>query len=130
LSRICRSGKSLTLCGRSDWQYALGLELSDPGFHSSVLSAVRRHLVTHEQAQVLLDTLLDHCAANGLLEGKRKQRTDSTHVLAAVRSLSLVALVGETLRRALNALAQVAPAWLQPQLPPAWITRDGRRCDS
>ncbi len=115
---------------RSAWQYALGLERSDPGFHSSVLSAVRHRFVTHEQAQLRLDTLLDHCAANGLLEGKRKQRTDSTHVLAAVHSLSLLELVGETLRRALNALAQVAPEWLQPQLPPAWITRDGRRFDS
>ncbi len=88
------------------------------------------HLVSHDKVQLLLDTLLDHCAANGLLEGKRKQRTDSTHVLAAVRSLSLVELVGETMRRALNAIAQGAPEWLPPQLPPEWITRDGRRCDS
>ena len=115
---------------RIDWKYALGLELSDPGFHYSVLSEFRQRLVTHEQAQLLLDTLLDHCAANGLLEGKRKQRTDSTHVLAAVRNLSLTELVGETMRRALNAIAQVAPAWLQPHLPPDWITRYGRRFDS
>ena len=115
---------------RSAWQYALGLERSDPGFHSSVLSAVRHRLVTHEKAQLLLDTLLDHCAANGLLDGKRKPRTDSTHVRAAVHSLSLVELVGETLRRALNAIVQVALEWLRPQLPPAWITRYGRRCDS
>ncbi len=115
---------------RSDGNYALGLERSDPGFHSFVLSEFRHRFVPHEQAQVLLDTVLDHCAANGRLEGKRKQRTDSTHVLAAVRSLSLLELAGETLRRALHAIAQVAPAWLQPQLPPAWITRGGRRFDS
>src|SRR5919199_1004790 len=89
--------------GRIDWKYALGLDLSDPGFHYSVLSEFRQRLVTHAQAQLLLETLLDHCGRHGLLGGKDKQRTDSTHVLAAVRSLSLVELVGETMRRALNA---------------------------
>ena len=115
---------------RIDWKYALGLELSDPGFHYSVLSEFRHRLVTHEKAQVLLDTLLNHCATNGLLGGQHKQRTDSTHVLAAVRALSLLELVGETMRRALNAIAQVAPAWLQLHLAPEWITRYGRRFDS
>ncbi len=115
---------------RIDWKYALGLELSDPGFHYSVLSEFRQRLVAHEKAQLLLDTLLDHCATHGLLDGKRKQRTDSTHVLAAVRGLSLLELVGETMRRALNTLAQVAPDWLQPHLPADWITRYGRRFDS
>src|ERR671933_719625 len=112
---------------RIDWKYALGLELTDPGFHYSVLSEFRHRLVSHEKAQLLLDTLLDHCATNGLLEGKHKQRTDSTHVLAAVRTLSLLELVGETMWRALNAIAQLAPAWLQPHLPPEWIKRYGRR---
>ena len=115
---------------RIDWKYALGLELSDPGFHYSVLSEFRQRLVTHEKAQLLLHTLLDHCTTHGLLEGKRMQRTDSIHVLAAVRSLTLVELVGETMRRALNALAQVAPTWLQLHLPPEWIKRYGRRFDS
>ena len=90
---------------RIDWKYALGLELSDPGFHYSVLSEFRQRLVTHEKTHVLLDTLLNHCATNGLLGGKHKQRTDSTHVLAAVRALSLLEMVGETMRRALNAIA-------------------------
>ena len=115
---------------RIDWKYALGLELTDPGFHYSVLSEFRQRLVTHEQAHLLLDTLLDHCTTNGLLNGKHKQRTDSTHVLAAVRALSLLELVGETMRRALNAMAQVAPAWLQVHLAPEWIKRYGRRVDS
>ena len=86
--------------------------------------------MTHEQVQVLLATLLDHCAANGVLDGKCKQRTDSTHVLAAVRSLTLVELVSETMRRAGHAIAQVAPDWLQPHLPPEWIKRYRRHFDS
>ena len=31
---------------RIDWKYALGLELTDPGFHFSVLTEFRARLVT------------------------------------------------------------------------------------
>jgi IS5 family transposase len=116
--------------GRIDWKYALGLELSDPGFHYSVLSEFRQRLVTHGQQRLLLEKLLERCAAKGLLKGKHQQRTDSTHVLAAVRSLSLLELVSETMRRVLHALARVAPAWLQAHLPAAWLDRYERRVDA
>jgi transposase len=35
---------------RIDWQYALGLELTDPGFDSTVLSEFRTRLVTGQAA--------------------------------------------------------------------------------
>src|SRR4051794_25776698 len=44
--------------GRSDWKYALGLELTDPGFDHTVLSEFRLRLVGGEAALLLLDTLL------------------------------------------------------------------------
>ena len=50
----------------------------------------------------------------GWLKQRGKQRTDSTHVLAAIRTLNRLECVGETLRAALNALATVAPEWLLP----------------
>jgi len=115
---------------RIDWKYALGLELSDAGFHYSVLSEFRQRLVAHDQARLLLDTLLEHCREKGLLEGKSKQRTDSTHVVAAIRSLSLLELVGETMRRLLNDVAHLALEWLKEQMPAEWISRYGRRVDS
>ena len=47
-----------------------------------------------------------------------KQRTDSTHVLVRVRSLSNLECVGETLRAVLNDLAQLDADWLaQDALP-------------
>jgi transposase len=116
--------------GRIDWKYALGLELSDPGFHYSVLSEFRQRLVTGDAERILLEALLERCAAKGLLGGKKRQRTDSTHVLAAIRSLTLLELVGETMRRVLNEIAREAPEWLQDQLQPEWIKRYGRRFDS
>ena len=39
---------------RSDWKYVLGLELTDPGFHDSVLTEFRQRLVGHEATQLLL----------------------------------------------------------------------------
>jgi len=91
---------------RIDWKYALGLELDDPGFHYSVLSEFRLRLLEGEAEQQLLDKLLETCAKRGLLDGRKKQRTDSTHVIAAVRIMNLVELVGETMRRVLDELAK------------------------
>lgn len=116
--------------GRIDWKYALGLELSDAGFHASVLCEFRQRLVEYGQERLLLDKLLATCAEKKLLKGKGKQRTDSTHVLAAVRGLTLLELVSETMRRVLHALARVAPDWLQVYLPPEWIDRYERRADT
>lgn len=115
---------------RISWKYALGLELTDPGFHYSVLSEFRQRLVTGSAERRLLDKLLERCAAKGLLKGKKKQRTDSTHILAAIRTLTLLELVGETMRRTLDDIARVTPEWLQEQMQPEWIKRYGRRFDS
>jgi transposase len=74
--------------GRIDWKYALGLELSDPGFDASVLSEFRERLVAGQAETLLLEVLLERCKQRGWLKAGGKQRTDSTHVLARVRSLS------------------------------------------
>jgi|GEM_PF-4159723 len=72
---------------RIDWKYALGLELSDEGFHSSVLSAFRARLVAGGLEQGLLDRLLARCRERGWLKARGRQRTDSTDVVGAVRVL-------------------------------------------
>jgi transposase len=74
--------------GRIDWKYALSLELTDPGFDSSVLSEFRTRLLTGRAEAMLLETLRTHFREQGLLKARGKQRTDSTHVLAAVRALN------------------------------------------
>jgi transposase len=48
-----------------DWKYALALELTDPGFHYSVLSEFRDRLLEHDVALQYLDQLLDHCRERG-----------------------------------------------------------------
>src|SRR5512142_2457306 len=116
--------------GRIDWKYALALELTDPGFDHTVLSEFRSRLV-HGQAELqLLDTLLERCRELGLIRERGRQRTDSTHVLAAVRVLNRLERVGETMRAALNELAVMAPDWLQALVPAEWYRRYGRRVEN
>jgi len=114
---------------RIDWKYSLSLELADPGFDASVLSEFRTRLVSGGLEQRLLDTMLERFRAHKLLKERGKQRTDSTHVLAAIRAVNRLACVGETMRAALNSLAVAAPVWLRAQSDPAWVDRYGPRVD-
>jgi transposase len=115
---------------RIDWKYALSLELTDPGFDHTVLSEFRTRLLAGEAERLLLDTLLAQVRERGLLKTRGRQRTDSTHVLAAIRALNRLERVGETLRHALNSLAVVAPDWLRAWVPPEWFDRYGSRMDT
>lgn len=114
---------------RIDWKYALSLELEDSGFDASVLSEFRSRLVAGQAETLLLDKMLEHFKAAGYIKLRGRQRTDSTHVLAAVRELNRLVFVGESLRHALNVLAVSAPDWLKPQIEPAWVERYERRFD-
>ncbi len=73
---------------RIDWKYALGLELTDPGFDFSVLSEFRSRLVEGGKERLLLERLLEGCKERGYLKVRGRARTDSTHVLGALRLLS------------------------------------------
>jgi len=115
---------------RMSWKYALGLELDDPGFDSSVLSEFRTRLVDHETTGVALDLLLEKLAGLSLVKSGGRARTDSTHVLARIRSLNRLELAGESVRAALEALAVAAPGWLASQIDPGWQDRYAQRVDS
>jgi transposase len=114
---------------RIDWKYALGLDLTDPGFDFSVLSEFRARLLTGSAEQQLLDALLSECVERGYLKPRGCQRTDSTHVLGALRVLSRLECVAETLRAALNALAEAHPDWLRAHASSDWWDRYPRRIE-
>jgi transposase len=111
---------------RIDWRYALGLGLNEEGIDYSVLCEFRTRLIAGKAEQQLLDTLLTRLKVRGLLKLRSRQRTDSTHVLAAVRMLNRLECVGESMRRALDALSVLAPEWLANLAPPAWFERYAR----
>jgi transposase len=114
---------------RIDWKYLLALELADAGFDHTVLCEFRARLLGGKAAERLLARMLDVAHEAGLLKARGRQRTDSTHVLAAVRALNRLELVAETLRAALNAIARVAPDWLRALAPPEWHARYDRRVE-
>ena len=114
---------------RIDWKYALSLELTDEGFDFSVLCKFRERLIAGDAEQLLLDRMLDHFKEKSLLKARGQQRTDSTHVLAAIRVMNRLELVTETMRAALNDLASVAPEWLRSVSPTDWHTRYDLRAE-
>jgi transposase len=114
---------------RIDWKYLLGLNLADAGFDYSILCEFRGRLLGGDATERLLARVLDAAREGGLLKARGRQRTDSTHVLAAVRDLNRIELLAETLRAALNATAAAAPDWLRGLAPPEWFERYGRRIE-
>jgi len=116
--------------GRIDWKYALNKELSDPGFDHTVLSEFRGRLIEGGAEERLLNDMLVKFKEKGWLKSGGQQRTDSTHVLAAVRQVNRLACVGETMRQTLEALAEVAPEWLLNQVTRDWFDRYGPRFES
>src|SRR5215211_1752029 len=100
-----------------DWKYALALDLTDPGFDFSVLSEFRDRLLAAEMQLAPLNHLLEVCRTRGLIKARGKQRTDATHVLAAIRTLNRLECLGETLAHTLRCLLSDAPVWAQATIP-------------
>jgi transposase len=111
---------------RIDFKYALALELDDPGFHHSVLSDFRERLADDGRADRLLDLALERLKQAGLVRERTTQRTDSTHVLAAVRDLTRLELVTESVRAALEEVARTAGHLLVGLVDEDWGRRYGR----
>ena len=103
--------------------------MHDPGFDFTLLHDFRQRLLAHDAAQRLLDTFLTTCKARGWIKARGTQRTDSTHVLAAIRTLNRLACVLEAMHAALNQLSQAAPTWVQQWVTREWYDRYGLRSD-
>ena len=114
---------------RLDWQYLLGLGLADAGFDHTVLSEFRGRVAEHQLEEAVLDALLAKLAAEGLVRAGGKQRTDSTHVIAAVRALHTTELAGESVRAALEALAAAVPGLARGPVLPGRLEPPLRRPD-
>ena len=78
---------------------ALGLELTDPGFDHLVLCEFRARLPAGSAERRVLTQILGACRDAGLLKGGGPARPDSTHMLAAGRTLNRLELIGRCVRR-------------------------------
>jgi hypothetical protein len=73
---------------RIDWKYLLCLELTDIGFNHTVLSEFRTRLLDHGAVYRLFDAILTISQTRNLLKAGGRQRSDSTHILGAMRAIS------------------------------------------
>ena len=106
-----------------------GSALDRPAIDPSLLSDFRHRLLASSAEVLLFTTLLERFSQQGLLRKRGRQRTDATHVLAAIRTLGRLECLGETLRVALNALASVAADFLRQWVPQSWLTTYAQRFD-
>ena len=91
----------------------------------------RTRVVEHGLEQRVLDLLLAALVEQGLVTAGGRQRTDSTHVISAVRDLNRLELAGESVRACVEALSAVAPDWLGAVIDVAgWSRRYGARIDT
>src|SRR5919198_5166213 len=103
-----------------DWKYALSLPLEDVGFDDSVLSEFRTRLIEGGAETLLFDKLIELCREREWLKARGRQRTDSTHIMASIRSLNRLENVARTLQHALNLVATVGPDWICARLQSEW----------
>jgi hypothetical protein len=88
-------------------------------------------VVAHGLEEKALDLLLAKLVDKGLVKAGGKQRTDSTHVISAVRDLNRLELAGECVRAALEAISAADPSWTRRVLElPGWAGRYRVRVDS
>lgn len=79
----------------------------------------------------VLDLLLVRLKDKGLVKERGKQRSDSTHVIGAVRDLNRLELAGECVRAALEAITAASPGWIERVLEVSgWAERYRTRVDS
>ncbi len=106
---------------RIDWKYLLGLEIEEEGIRYQQLNAFRERVVAGGEEELLLNTILERLEREGLLKGKKNQRTDATYIITAARRLNRLELVWEALSKMIEALAWRAPKWLQEQISQEWV---------
>jgi transposase len=111
---------------RIDFKYAMAMELDDPGFQHSVLADFRDRLAEDGRPDRLLDLAPARLKKANLVRERTTQRTDSTHVLAAVRDLTRLELITEAVRAALEEVAGTFPHLLDELVDEDWGHRYGR----
>jgi DDE family transposase len=106
---------------RLDWKYALRQSLDWAGFHYADLCNFRKRLLEHEAERAVFERVVVYLRENGYIQAGGRQRTDSTHILGAVRDLSTVELVRETLRVVVSALISTDALWTVGHLPASFV---------
>jgi transposase len=97
------------------WKYALDLAVNDGGFHPTVLVYFRDRLEEKESGRVVFDGVVELLMELGLIKKHGKQRLDSTHILGYVKAMSRLECAVETVRLALEAMAEEVRGAARPE---------------
>lgn len=115
---------------RIDWKYLLSLDIDDSGFDFSVLSEFRKRLIENNAQELIFNKILDKCKELKLIKSRGKQRTDSTHVIANIRTMNKTEIIGESFRATLNELAILEPDWLTSIAKSDWYDKYSSRVEN
>lgn len=96
------------------WNFALNRQLGDAGFHPTSLVNFRHRLNEHAQDNLAFKTVLEALQEAQLVSRHCRQRLDSTQILGRVAKMNRLDCVRESLRMALEELAEVTPAEQRP----------------
>lgn len=88
------------------WKFILDLPLDHEGIHATTLVKFRNRLAEAGLERLAFDGVAEGLRAAGFLRRSARRRLDSTHILGAVAALNRNDLMRETLRLALEALAE------------------------
>lgn len=102
------------------WKLALHLEANGEGFHPTSLVKFRERLLEHGLERIGFEGVLAGLIEKGWVKPQAKQRLDSTHVMGLVARMSRLERMRETIRLALEALAEVEP---KPESWAVWRER-------
>jgi transposase len=98
------------------WNFALNRQLGDEMFHPTTLVNFRQRLLDHDLSQLGFTAVMEALIEAGLVARQSRQRLDSTQMFGRVSRMSRLDCVRESLRLALQELAQA----LKPEVRPGW----------
>jgi transposase len=98
------------------WNFALNRHVGDELFHPTTLVNFRQRLMDHDLSAIGFQAVLDALIGAGLVARKSRQRLDSTQMFGRVSRMSRLDCVRESLRLALQELAE----WLSGAQRPDW----------
>jgi transposase len=101
------------------WNFALNRHVGDEVFHPTTLVNFRQRLLDHDLSTIGFEAVLQALMDAGLVARQNRQRLDSTQMFGRVSRMNRLDCVRETLRLALEELAERLAADQRP----AWWSR-------
>jgi len=99
------------------WNFALNRQVGDDLFHPTTLVNFRQRLLGHDLSAIGFQAVLDALIEAGLVARQSRQRLDSTQVFGRVSRMSRLDCLRESMRLALQELAESLP---EAQRPDWW----------